>query len=110
MNSMKKEMKSMKRKDKLSKAGADETTAEELLAKFDEVSDEVFENVVALVSLKPAPVAPQRVSTEALDNVQITEPTVVATEEDEDVSSKAIAHAAEWLQDSVLKTTRKNKR
>ena len=113
MKSMKKDMKFMKRKDKLSKAGADETTVEELLAKFDEVSDEVFENVVALVSLKPAPVAPQReekVSTEALDNVQITEPTVVATEEDENVSSKAIAHAVEWLQDSVLKTTRKNKR
>jgi hypothetical protein len=111
MDKMKKDMKSMKRKEKLSKAGADDQTAEELIAKFIDVSDEAFDSVVALVSVKaPKEVAKEEIVVEAseLNKVEVSEASVQQpSEEEEDKPSKAVAAAVEWI-GSVLKTTKKN--
>ena len=115
---MKKKMKNMKRKAALIEAGADETSANELLAKFDNADDEMFNNVVALVEKKPAPVETpseeEEEETEAdvdaddLDDVTDVDESV-AVEEEEDVTTEAqasIAKASEYFRSSVLKTTK----
>lgn len=117
---MKKKMKNMKRKAALIEAGADETSANELLAKFDNADDEMFKTVVALVENKPAtepaPVEPpsQDDETEAdvdadeLDAVEDVDESIAIEEEDLPNEVEAsIAKASEYFRNSVLKTTKK---
>jgi hypothetical protein len=128
---MKYKMKGMKRKAQLTEAGADEDTAEKLLAEFQEASDEMFESVVALIqdrdaSSKPAPApapAPEPVFEPAaeaddedeedeeadasvLEEVEEVAEATLANPESEEDQNVAVASAANWLRESVLKSTK----
>ncbi len=128
---MKYKMKGMKRKAQLTEAGADEDTAEKLLAEFQEASDEMFESVVALIqdrdaSSKPAPApapAPEPVFEPAaeaddedeedeeadasvLEEVEEVAEATLANPESEEDQNVAVASAASWLRESVLKSTK----
>ncbi len=102
------EVKMTERKNSLVKAGATEDRAAELLSKFAEATDEMFEVVVALIVKEPAPVLDTEsveveVEAEALDDVTEVEAPVVIVE---DSVSDKISVASEWLRSSVLKSTK----
>ena len=102
------EVKTTERKNALVKAGATEDKATELLSKFAEATDEMFEVVVALIVKEPAPVLDTEsveveVEAEALDDVTEVEAPVVIVE---DSVSDKISVASEWLRSSVLKSTK----
>jgi hypothetical protein len=102
------EVKTTERKNALVKAGATEDRATELLSKFAEATDEMFEVVVALIVREPAPVLDTEsveveVEAETLDDVTEVEAPVVIVE---DSVSDKISVASEWLRSSVLKSTK----
>ena len=100
------EVKAAARKNALVTAGATEDKATELLSKFADATDEMFEVVVALI-VKPTPVTDTEsveVETEALETVtEVEEPTVVVVE---DSVSDKINVASQWLRASVLQSTK----
>lgn len=126
--SMMKEMKGMKRMASLIEAGATEQKATKILEDFSEASDEIFASVVALLADRPksepepkkpvpAPVdfgsedADQEDDEEAdaseLENVEeIAEATLANPESNQECQNLAIASAASWLRQSVLKSTK----
>jgi hypothetical protein len=101
------EVKAAARKNALVTAGATEDRAAELLSKFADATDEMFEVVVALIVREPAPVLdtePVEVETEALETVtEVQEPAVVVVE---DSVSDKINVASQWLRASVLQSTK----
>lgn len=102
------EMKSVSRKSALMNAGADEARASELVVKFSDATDEMFESVVALIVPAPAPAPKPEVeeTVEAdetvLDTVEDVEPTV--TDIDDTVVDK-ISTASDWISNHILKST-----
>ena len=105
------EAKATARKNALVTAGATEDRATELLSKFAEATDEMFEVVVALIVKEPAPVldtvpVEAEAETEALETVTEVEAPVVVVVEDS-VSDK-ISVASQWLRTSVLQTAKKS--
>jgi hypothetical protein len=104
------DVKALSRKSALIGAGATEEKADELLTKFAEASDEMFEMVVALIV--PAPVEVETEveaevetteevdETEALDSVTDVETPVTVVEEDAVVAR--ISSASQWLRENVL--------
>ena len=101
------DVKAMARKNALIGAGATEDKANDLIAKFAEASDEMFDMVVALIVREPAPVEdaePVEVEeTEALETVTEVEASVVTLE---DSVNDKISVASQWLRNSVLETTK----
>jgi FtsZ-binding cell division protein ZapB len=124
---LKKTMKGMKRKAKLTKAGVDEETSEQILSQFDNVSEDQFDAVVALMADKgqpapaPAPApepAPEpepepeddgddeeEADASELDTVEELTSASLANPEVEE-EGRAIASSAAWLRESVLRTTK----
>lgn len=101
------EAKCMKRRVALREAGADDAKADELVTKFADASDEMFASVLTLI-VKPCEKEEDEEDedeTEALENVEVTEASVQVTEDEEDPTAKALASAADWFRNSVLKTT-----
>jgi len=87
-------------------------SATELLSKFADATDEMFDVVVALI-VKPTPVADTEsveeveTETEALETVtEVDEPAVVVVE---DSVSDKISVASQWLRASVLQSTKNSK-
>lgn len=121
------EAKLMKRKASLVEAGADEAKADEIITKFAEASDEMFESVVSLLSVAKKNCSEDKKEdmkdedkkedkdeddceasdeTEALDDVKVeTEASFKTQEENED--EKTLASLANWFGTNVLKTTKK---
>lgn len=109
------EAKASVRKASLISAGADEAKAEELMAKFAEASDEMFEAVVALI-VKPAEQAtsPSGDATEEeaeadeesvetdIDSAVVEETSTTVVEES---TADRIKSAASFLRNNVLKST-----
>jgi hypothetical protein len=111
IKSMVAEARQASRKNALLNAGADEAKASELLTKFAEASDEMFEVVVSLV--KPVPMATPEASvtqteTEVEEVVETSTASVEDLDEVEQVDTPAptviddtikdeVAKAAEWL-------------
>lgn len=101
------EAKSVARKNALISAGADEAKACELVDKFAEASDELFDTVVALI----VPVKKEVIEVEAevedethvLETVKTVPETIVNVIEPKVVDK--ISRAASWLEQHVLKTT-----
>lgn len=127
-NAMKKGMKNMTRKNKLAKSGVDEKISDEIVAKFEDASDEQFDLVVALMADKPTPEpkpepkpvpAPEPApepdaddelaDASQLDNIEKPASASLANPTSEDDQSRVIASSAEWLRKSVLRTTKKLK-
>lgn len=101
------EVKAAARKNALVTAGASDERASELLSKFADATDEMFEVVVALIVKEPAPVLdtePVEVETEALETVTEVEEAPVTVVEDS-VADK-INVASQWLRASVLQSTK----
>lgn len=101
------EVKAAARKNALVTAGASDERATELLSKFADATDEMFEVVVALIVKEPAPVLdtePVEVETEALETVTEVEEAPVTVVEDS-VADK-INVASQWLRASVLQSTK----
>jgi hypothetical protein len=103
------DVKALARKSALISAGATEDKADELLTKFAEASDEMFEMVVALIQPKVEEVAAVEVETEveaevdeteALDSVTDVETPVTIVEDDTVVAR--ISSASQWLRENVL--------
>lgn len=103
------EVKAAARKNALVTAGATEDRATELLSKFADATDEMFEVVVALIVKEPTPVLDTEsveveAETEALETVtEVEEPTVTVLE---DSVSDKISVASQWLRASVLQSTK----
>jgi len=129
------EMKGMKRKASLIDAGASEETAAKIIADFAEANDEMFAAVVALLPEKPAPQpapvpkpepvpAPvdfgsedaesscddednEEADASELEKVEdVAEATLANPESEQETQQQAIASAASWLRQSVLKSTK----
>ena len=133
---MMKEMKGMKRMASLVEVGANEETAAKILEDFADAEDSMFEAVVALLADKapqpepapevasqpepepePAPVDfgsedadsddNEEADASELDNVdELAEATLANPESDQESHEQAIASAASWLRQSVLKSTK----
>lgn len=127
---MMKEMKGMKRMASLIQAGADEVKAAKIVEDFSDASDEMFTSVVALFSdqkpavksepekkPEPAPVDfgsgdaekddDEEADASELDNVEgVAEATLANPESNQESQNMAIASAASWLRQSVLKSTK----
>lgn len=103
------EVKTAARKNALVTAGATEEKANELISKFADATDDMFEVVVALIVKEPAPVLdtePVEAETEALEEVtEVDEPAVTVIE---DPVSDKISVASEWLRTSVLQSVKKS--
>lgn len=115
IQSMVAEAKLSGRKTALLTAGADEARATELLTKFAEASDEMFDAVVALI-VKPTEVeAEVEVEAEAETEVEANVEDLETVEEvdlpvdtpsvDETVANN-ISIASQWLRSNVLKSTK----
>jgi hypothetical protein len=133
---MMKEMKGMKRMASLVEAGADEKTAAKIIEDFADANDEMFDAVVALLADKvpapqpepepepkpepkpePAPVDfgsedadddSEEADASELDDVDgVAEATLANPESTQENQNLAIASAASWLRQSVLKSTQK---
>lgn len=115
MMKMKKEAKNAKRKAALIEAGASAEKTEELITKFSEASDELFETVVALI----VPNKPQEVETpdeveadEAedvdtdLDEADTSEASVVEKEPEDDAFAKAMLASSSFIKANILKSTK----
>ena len=116
-----KDMKNMKRKDKLAKAGASDELSESIMSKFEDVTEDQFDLVVALMADKftsttteqkpSAPVEEPETQADAsvLDDVQSDSQATASlanpTESTED-QNRSIAASAAWLRESVLRTTK----
>jgi outer membrane murein-binding lipoprotein Lpp len=128
---MMKEMKGMKRMASLIEAGADETKAAKIVEDFSDASDEMFQSVVALLADKtpkpepkpepepqpePAPVDfgsedaekdDEEADASELDSVEgLSEASLANPQSDQECQNVAIASAASWLRQSVLKSTK----
>lgn len=119
---LKKASKAMKRKAALQKAGASEEEAEETVEKFSEASDEMFEQVVALIddrskseSTEETEEAEAESDSDESEEADETELDEVEEEEesseasvntDEEEPAPAYASMAAWLRGNVLKTTK----
>tara|TARA_A100001201_G_scaffold3517_1_gene7981 strand:- start:4052 stop:5611 length:1560 start_codon:yes stop_codon:yes gene_type:complete len=128
---MMKEMKGMKRMASLIEAGATEESAAKILEDFAEVTDEVFQSVIALVDPKPAqkpapepapepipePVVEadedsenedeEEADASILEDVsEVAEATLANPESAEENKNVAIAAAASWIRGSVLNSTK----
>lgn len=128
---MMKEMKGMKRMASLVEAGANEESANKIVEDFSDASDEMFASVVALLADKapkpaskpepekkpePAPVDfgsegaeddSEEADASELDNVEgVAEATLANPESSQESQNLAIASAASWLRQSVLKSTK----
>lgn len=91
-----KEMKSSKRKAAMAEIDVDEAKANELLVKFAEVSDELFDEVVKAFPRKKA--AEATTLTEKLENAEVTTATVTVPTE----TQKALAaKASEWFSETL---------
>lgn len=103
------EVKAAARQNALVTAGATEDRAAELLSKFADATDEMFDVVVALIVKEPTPVLDTEsveveAETEALETVtEVEEPTVTVIE---DSVSDKINTASQWLRASVLQSTK----
>jgi hypothetical protein len=101
-------LKAVSRKAALISAGASEVKADELIEKFSQATDEMFESVVALIVPVPVPVADadteEEVEAEVLETVEEVEDPVVDLDES---TSDKISVASAWLRESVLKSTKK---
>ena len=103
------DVKALSRKSALITAGASEDKADELLTKFAEASDDMFEMVVALIMPAVVPVVPvveveteietEVDETEALDSVTDVETPVTVVE---DSVLDKISSASQWLRENVL--------
>ena len=125
MNEMKKKEQDRMRKEKLVKAGFEDTEAEESVSLYDALSDEAFEAVVAAMKKKwgamkdkmkedkkemdsEASVASEttgskdEVSEELFEEVQTTEATLVDASDAMDELAATRASVAEWLEQNVL--------
>jgi uncharacterized coiled-coil protein SlyX len=110
-----KKMKCMKRKASLTLAGIAEAKADELVSKFEDASDEMFESVVALLADNPAPQPEPKVEAETeedeevvaseLDKVEEVSTASLANPSDEEAKVVTMKAAAKWLS-SNLKTTK----
>jgi hypothetical protein len=103
------EARTVARKSALLKAGATEEKATELIAKFAEASEDMFESVVALIVTTPVaqPVETEtetEVETEALETVVVESPAITIV--DDTVSDK-IETAAAFLREHVLNSGKK---
>jgi hypothetical protein len=133
---MMKDMKGMKRMASLIEAGANEEKANKIVEDFSDASDEMFASVVALLADKtpksevkselvskpePAPVDfgsedaenddDEEADASELDNVEgIAEATLANPESSQESQNLAIASAASWLRQSVLKSTKNLKK
>jgi hypothetical protein len=133
---MMKEMKGMKRMASLIEAGASEEKANKIVEDFSDASDEIFASVVAILADKtpkpetkpepevkpePAPVDfgsegaedddDEEADASALDNAEgIAEATLANPESNQECQNLAIASAASWLRQSVLKSTKNLKK
>jgi len=123
----------MKRMASLVEAGANEETAAKIIEDFAEANDEMFGAVVALLADKepapqpepepqpepqpePAPVDfgsedaeddGEEADASELDSVdEVAEATLANPESDQENQNLAIASAASWLRQSVLKSTK----
>lgn len=129
---MMKEMKGMKRMASLIEAGASEEKATKIIQDFSDASDEIFASVVAILAdrvpkpeIKPEPeVKPEpapvdfgsegaedddneEADASALDNAEgVAEATLANPESNQECQNLAIASAASWLRQSVLKSTK----
>lgn len=119
-----KDMKNMKRKDKLTKAGASDEMSESIMSKFQDVTEDQFDLVVALMAEKftqtekpvvteEKPATEDVVETQAdasvLDDVQTDEQASASLANPTDAAedqNRAIAASAAWLRQSVLRTTK----
>ena len=102
------EVKATARKNALIGAGATEAKAAELITKFAEASDEMFEMVIALIVREPVVVVEAETEVEtdevaALETVTDVETPVTVLE---DNVSDRISSASQWLRNSVLETTK----
>lgn len=111
----KKAMKCMKRKASLIVAGLADDKISDLITKFEDASDEMFESVVALLAdSKPAPQAePEQEQVESedslatdLETVEEVKTEALANPTDENSRNATVASAAQWIRSSVLKTTK----
>lgn len=114
VNKTKKEMKFMKRKASLTVAGLSDEKIADLITKFEDASDEMFESVVALLAdavpeVKTPEVEPESEQDDSLANEldQVEEPQTeaLANPSDEKSRNATVASAASWLR-TVLKTTK----
>lgn len=115
---MKNNLKNMKRKASLKEAGCDEDQAEAYLLKFAEASDEMFNDVVALIQPKQPEPAPEPVEEPAdpaeaeeanpddVDDVEEPAEAGLNTPTDEDEPKLAVASAADWMRKHVLSSTK----
>lgn len=118
MDEMKKKEKKDKRKASLLEAGFDQEEAEETLASFDNLEDEAFDGIVAMMKKKMAKKgaeseagvvpaeeteteAEAEVNAETFEEVETSEATLVVQEE-EDSTTKTRASISEWLEKNVL--------
>jgi len=112
-----KKMKCMKRKASLTLAGIAEAKADELVSKFEDASDDMFDSVIALLADNPAP-APQpepkveaeteedeEVVASELDKVEEVSTASLANPSDEEAKVVTMKSVANWLS-SNLKTTK----
>jgi hypothetical protein len=127
---MLKQMKGMKRVASLLEAGANEEKANKIVEDFSDASDEMFASVVALLADKktqsevskpeskpePAPVDfgsedadddDEEADASELDGAEgVAEATLANPESNQESQNLAIASAAAWLRQSVLKSTK----
>ena len=105
---------SMSRKASLAEAGIDSETADKLITKFADASDEMFATVIELAKSQAEPI-----TEEFFDGEQENEVSASDLEEAEDVLEPSLAEAgegetqevamstaSEWLRNSVLKLTK----
>lgn len=112
----KKQMKCMKRRASLSTAGLPEEKIVELVTRFEDATDEMFESVVALLADKAPEQEPELkvepkeesedVLASELETVEEVEAEALANPTEDVSRSKVIASAASWIRASVLKTTK----
>lgn len=112
-----KKMKCMKRKASLTLAGIAEAKADELVSKFEDASDDMFDSVVALLADNPAPQPEPKVEAETeteedeevvaseLDKVEEVSTASLANPSDEEAKVVTMKSVANWLS-SNLKTTK----
>ena len=110
-----KKMKCMKRKASLTLAGIAEAKADELVSKFEDASDDMFDSVVALLADNPAPQPEPKVEAETeedeevvaseLDKVEEVSTASLANPSDEEAKVVTMKSVASWLS-SNLKTTK----
>lgn len=109
MEEMKKKEKMQKRMATLIEAGLDQDEANESLASFESLADDVFDSVVAMMKKKMAkmykkeekPMAEEVVTPETFEKVETTEASLVETVV-QDETQITRASIASWLENNIL--------